>query len=190
MANISNFREKVLIGRLKLKDKDAFAELYDFYIDRIYRFIYFKVSNKEEAEDLTAQVFLKIWQFSLEGKIKIQESFQALLYKAARNTVIDYYRSNINKRKSDINLESAEKLISPENGMEKQLHKQMEMEKLISCIKKLKTEYQEVIILHYINELSIAEIADILDKKRGTVRVGLHRAINALKNQQEKQDEI
>ena len=179
---MSGFKEKVLIGRLKLKDKDAFAELYDLYIDRIYRFVYFKVNTKEEAEDLTAQIFLKIWQFSLEGNIKIQESFQAFIYKVARNTVIDYYRTS-SKKSGDVSLEKADTLVSADN-IEKKTHEQMEMAKLATSIKQLKAEYQEVIILHYLNELSVAEIAKILNKKRGTIRVTLHRAIKALKKQQ------
>jgi len=176
-----SFQEKILIGKLKLKDKEAFGELYDLYLDKIYRFVYFKVSSVPEAEDLTSQIFLKIWQLSLEGKIKVGQSFQAFLYKIARNIVIDYYRSSRNKVQS-VSLDQVaeitdDKVVNQEQEMEREIEK----EDLEKKLKKLKSEYQEIIILHYLNELSIKEIADILNKKKGNVRVILHRALKALK---------
>ncbi len=181
MMNKDSFQEKVLIGRLKLKDKDAFSQIYDLYIDRIYRFIYFKVSRKEDAEDITSQVFLKIWDYTLLGNIKIGESFQALLYKTARNLVIDHYRVNQKKDSSNISLENVKEIASDDN-VGKAIDTGIAMTKIEQDLKKLKSEYQEVIVLHYINELSIKEIAEILNKKRGNVRVLLHRAIKTLQS--------
>ncbi|MFA5318538.1 MAG: RNA polymerase sigma factor [Patescibacteria group bacterium] len=181
MVKPGSFQEKILIGKLKLKDKEAFSKIYDLYLDKIYRFVYFKVSSVPEAEDLTSQIFLKIWQLSLEDKIKTEKSFQAFLYKVARNTVIDYYRDSRN-RKQTIPLEEAantpdEKTAAQDRDMDRKIEK----EELAEKIKKLKSEYQEIIILHYLNELSIKEIADILKKRKGNVRVMLHRALKALK---------
>ena len=181
MVKPGSFQERILIRKLKLKDKEAFAELYDLYLDKIYRFVYFKVSNISEAEDLTSQIFLKVWQLTLEGKIKTELSFQSFLYKVARNIVIDYYRSSKNKLQP-VSLDEAidipdTKIISQEQAVEKEIDKK-EIEKKL---KKLKSEYQEIIILHYLNELSIKEIAGILNKKKGNVRVILQRALAALK---------
>jgi len=181
MVKPGSFQEKVLIGKLKLKDKEAFSKIYDLYVDKIYRFVYFKVSSIPEAEDITSQIFLKIWQLSLEGKIKAEKSFQAFLYKIARNTVIDYYRDLRNKRQT-VSLEEA--INTPDEktvAQDKEMDKEIEKEDLAEKIKKLKSEYQEIIILHYLNELSIKEIADILKKRKGNVRVILHRALKALK---------
>jgi len=162
-----------------MKDKDAFGELYDIYIDKIYRFVYFKVSSSAEAEDLTSQIFLKVWQLILDNKIKTGQSFQAFLYTLARNTVIDFYRHS-RKEKGDISLEEAAD-ISAAGEIEKEIDIKIEMERLSLKLKKLKSEYREALVLHYINELSIKEIAEILNKKRGAVRVLLHRAVNSLK---------
>ena len=61
--------EKILLYLERTKqDPDAFSELYDAYVKRIYRFVYFKVSGHEEAEDITADVFLKVWNHIIEGK--------------------------------------------------------------------------------------------------------------------------
>lgn len=177
-----NFQEKILIGRLKLKDKEAFGQLYDIYIDRIYRFIYFKVSKKEEAEDLTSQVFLKIWQHALEGKIKLGVSFQALLYKTARNLIIDYYRHAQGIYSLEEGEEKGQEIADESEDTEKKIDEATELENIEEKLKTLKSEYQEIIVLHYINELSVKEIADILNKKSGAVRVTLHRALKTLKN--------
>jgi len=176
-----SFQEKILIGKLRLKDKTAFEQLYDLYIDKIYRFIYFKVSNVSDAEDLTSQTFLKIWQLVLEGKIKGGQSFQAFLYKVARNIVIDSYRIS-RKREGTVSLDEAMN-IADAHTVEQEVGEKMEKEEIEARLKKLKREYQEVIILHYLNELSIKEIADILDKKKGNIRVMIHRALKALKDE-------
>ncbi len=175
-----SLKEKILIGKLRLKDKEAFSELYDLYIDKIYRFIYFKVSNRADAEDLTSQTFLKIWQLALEGKIRLGESFQAFLYQVARNIVIDSYRYR-KKTAGTVSIDDAVNVIDGAKTAEEQIAQNQENQEIKARLKKLKREYQEVIILHYLNELSIKEIADILSKKKGSVRVTLHRALKALK---------
>ena len=58
-----SFKEQLLLIRLKKKDKDAFAQLYDLYVTSIYRFIFFKVPTRQDAEDLTSETFLKIWNY-------------------------------------------------------------------------------------------------------------------------------
>jgi RNA polymerase sigma-70 factor (ECF subfamily) len=174
-------QEKILVGKLNLKDKDAFSALYDLYLDKIYRFIYFKVPTVAEAEDLTSQVFLKVWQMALNERIKISESFQSLIYKIARNLVIDHYRSSSSAReKNTVSLDEAINVARNE-ALENKIDVRLEMEQIGHKLRKLKSEYQEVITMHFIDELTIKEIANILDKKRGNVRVTIHRALKALK---------
>ena len=84
--------DKILYSRLNRKDKEAFVKTYDLYFDQIYRFIYFKVSDKQEAEDLTSVVFLKTWGYVQDKSIKDYKTLKSLLYKVARNAIIDYYR--------------------------------------------------------------------------------------------------
>jgi RNA polymerase sigma-70 factor (ECF subfamily) len=180
MLKPGSLREQILVARLNNKEAEAFEILYDAYSERLYRFIYFKVTNRQEAEDLSSQTFLKIWQYALEGKLKTKESFQAFIYKVARNTVIDHYRAS-QKKKKDVSLDAAATVAdqhSPADVMDTTLAMSRVEEKLRS----LKSEYQEVLVLHYLNELSIHEIASIVDKKKGAVRVLLHRALKALKD--------
>ena len=92
----SKIQEKILFSRLKGKDKDAFVKVYDLYLDNIYRFIYFKIGNETEAQDLTSTVFLKAWNYIQSKGIAEYKTLKSLIYKIARNTVIDHYRKNQN----------------------------------------------------------------------------------------------
>ncbi|MBU1131828.1 hypothetical protein KKC32_01060, partial [Patescibacteria group bacterium] len=89
----TSLKEKYLIFKVRQnKDANAYGQLYDYYVDRIFRFILFKVATTEEAEDLTSEVFLKTWEYINNTGKKIK-NLNALLYKIARNKVIDYYRT-------------------------------------------------------------------------------------------------
>jgi len=182
MIKPGSLQEKILVGKLILKDKEAFSQLYDLYLNKIYRFIYFKVPTVSETEDLTAQTFLKIWQSVLGHKIKLNESFQSYIYKIARNLVIDYYRSQ-NKEKGNVALEEAVNIARTEI-LERQTDAKMEMERIALQLKQLKSEYREIIVMHFIDELTVKEIAAVLEKKRGHIRVMIHRALKALKDVQ------
>jgi len=171
--------EKILVYRVRTKqDPDAFGELYDIYVDKIYRFVYFKITNKEEAEDITSSVFLKVWSYLIEYTEKEIESFSGLVYRIARNAVIDFYRQRA--RRQECALENNLNLPIEDKGY-KMVEVDQEVEQLMEVIKKLKQEYQEILLLKYVDELSTNEIADILGKSKTSVRVTLHRAMKKLK---------
>lgn len=175
-------RDKFLFERLKRKDKEAFIKAYDLHLDDIYRFIFFKVGSREEAEDLAAAVFLKTWDYIGNNEIKEHKSLKSFLYKVARNAVIDHYR----KKCQENNLLRADENTAAAVPDERQdIHRQLEIREEYSFIAEklfeLKDEYREVITLKYINEMSVAEIARSLDKSRGNVRVLIFRALRALK---------
>ncbi len=164
--------------KLNPADTEAYARLYDLYVDKIYRFILFKVNHKEIAQDLTADVFLKVWQY-LQNNKKLGY-FKALLYQSARNLVIDHYRQKA-KRKV-VKDEDVMKNIIDERGnsIVEELEIKSEIKGLDYFFRKLKPEYQEILILKYIENYPSAEIAKILDKSRGNVRVLAHRALKLL----------
>ncbi len=183
---IGNIKETILFSKIKRKDKEAFIKAYDLYVDKIYRFVFFKVKSKEEAEDLTSEIFLKAWHYIQDNSVKDYKTLKALFYKIARTTVIDYYRKKINEheRSLQIVLEDQEKQFDIEDKQQDVNHKietEIEMSRIEKKMLELKDEYREVIVLRYIEELSIGEIAKILDKSKGNVRVLIHRALKALK---------
>jgi RNA polymerase sigma-70 factor (ECF subfamily) len=175
---VEKLKERHLLFRIRSKkDKTAFGELYDWYVKKIYRFIYFKVNNREEAEDMTSEVFLKTWNYLIEYKEKEIDSFSGLIYRISRNAVVDYYRQRAKKMEVQLNDEI---LISDERGQMK-VEVDYEIEKLLIVIKKLKQDYQEVLMFKYVEELSVSEIAEILERSQISVRVTLHRAMKKLK---------
>lgn len=176
----NSLQDKYILFKAKNKDPQAFSKVYDLYVERIYRFIYFKVSRQEEAQDLTSEVFLKTWQYIIDGKeIK---NLNAFLYKIARNLVIDHYRKE-SKREISLDKEAIEQQeMTAVLDQLKQVEAKIEVEKIEEKLKGLKDEYREVIILRFVEGLAIKEIAEIVEKKSGAVRVILYRAINTLKD--------
>jgi RNA polymerase sigma-70 factor, ECF subfamily len=177
----NKIKEKYLLYQLySRQDPEAFAKLYDLYAGRIYRFVFFKVSNKEEAEDITSDVFLKAWHY-VSDKKKV-ESFSGLLYRLARNCVIDLYRTR-SRQKESVSLEDEMINIDIHDAGQwgKELGDKMEAQKIIHALQKLKQEYKEIVTLRYVDELEISEIAEITGRGHISVRVTLHRGLKKLK---------
>lgn len=176
--------DRKLFGKIKKKDKEAFIEAYDLYVDDIYRFVYFKVGNTEEARDISSNVFLKAWQYILKENVDREKSLRALIYRIARNIIIDYYRQ-ASRREISVDIEAVE--ISDEGqDLAKALDIDSDLKIVKKALLKLKDEYREIIIMKYINEMSFAEIASITGKSGGNVRVLGYRALKALRDILEK----
>lgn len=177
-------QHKVLLYRLQTKkDADSFAQLYDSYVARIYRFVFFKVKTHEEAEDIVAEVFLKTWRYVLEhDSIR---NFNALLYRVARNAVIDHYKAK-QRQGNDVPLynDGGEELqVADTRQQQILLDQTADMQRHLD---QLKDEYRELITMRYLDELSIGDIAEIMGKSEVNVRVTTHRALKALKRIMEK----
>ncbi len=173
-------KEKYLYNRLKKQDQESFAQIYDLFVEKIYRFIYFKVSNQEEAQDLTSEVFLKAWNASQEAGQVIGSTLPAFLYKIARNVVIDHYRQKKLDASLDAMLEIGEDPIT-DLELDTKFDLKLDLATLEAAMAQLKDEYREIIVMRYIDELSTTEIADVLGKTKGNVRVLQSRAIEAVK---------
>ncbi len=169
--------EKQYIKEAKKGDKDAFGALYDHYLPQIYRFILFKVSRKAEAEDLCHEVFLNAWQNMPSYKYK-GFPFSSWLYQIARNAVIDFYRTSKNNIQIELVDENNIQLVQ---SSQKELDTALEMEAVRKCLSKLRPDYQDLIIMRFIEEMPNSEIASALDKSEGAVRLMQHRAIKELK---------
>lgn len=180
---MSSVQDKILYSRLKKKDRKAFVHIYDLYLNDIYRFIYFKVSSREIAEDITSSTFLKTWDYIQNEQLKDYKTLKSLLYVVARNLVIDHYRKK--SQQLDVSYDNENSpihVIDEKQNPAKDLDHQFDFKIVEEGLSKLKDEYREVIMMRYINELSIGEIADVLGKSKGSVRVLAHRALNTLKN--------
>ncbi len=170
-------QEKTLLYRISVhKDADAYATMYDVYVEKIYRFVFFKVNNTQEAEDITSDVFLKVWQYLISEKGKSVSHLSGLLYRTARNCIIDTYRERA--KKPTTSLDQAEQL--PDESHKHDIHIKEEYRQLLASLTSLKQEYQDVLLLRYVEEMSMSEICRILEKKPSAVRVLLHRATKKL----------
>ncbi len=177
-------QDKKLLFRVKKKDTNAFIEAYDLYADDIYRFAYFKISNVEEAKDLTSAVFLKVWNYAQSQGLDESKSLRAFIYKTARNLIIDHYRQ---LRETEARLDVIEngmmEIIADEKqNLAKQAEILSDMELVKAGLAKLKEEYREIILMRFVDELSFAEIAEVTGKSAGSVRVQTFRALQALKD--------
>ncbi|MFC1612268.1 RNA polymerase sigma factor [Patescibacteria group bacterium] len=174
---MQGLKEKYLLFKAKsFNDAEAYGEIYDRYVKRIYRFIFFKVNSTADAEDITSDVFLKTWQYIKEGKPV--KNLNALLYSIARNTVVSYYRLQAKKREFE---EPVTGDININENIIKAIQIKGDAEMLLQALKTLKDEYSEVIILRFLNDLSTAEVAKVIEKSQNNTRVLVHRALTALK---------
>ena len=158
-------------------EASAFGSLYDYYQPKIYRFVFIKVSRREEAEDLTHQVFVNAW-LNIKNYREMGFPLGSWLYQIARNQVIDYYRT----RKKESSLEEMDsEYFAVRNDSEYAFDADLEMARVKGAVQKLKPEQQDIIILRFVEDLSPKEIAEVIGKSEGAVKLIQHRALNQLR---------
>jgi len=159
-------------------DHDAFAKLYDLLIDPIYRYVYFRVKN-DDVEDIVETVFLRMWSGLKKYKKSKKARFSSWVFRIAHNLVVDHYRSS---KSTDfdaipVHLVDTNRMHNPiehaENGLQKDVLK--------SVLFRLKPVYRDVLVYKFLNGLSNKEIAKILKKTEGGVRILQMRSLRALK---------
>jgi len=176
--------EATLVQRAIGHDPEAFGRLYDMHVDRVYRHIYYRVGNETDAEDLTQQVFLKAWQ-AIHRYKKTASPFIAWLMTISHNVIVDFYRTKKDKAYLEAEVLASDPASSPEGAAETSF----EQQRLRRAILQLGSDEQQVVILRFIEGFEFSEIASLLKKKEGNVRVILHRALVKLRNILEKDEE-
>lgn len=165
------------------KQGKEFMALYDQYSDSIFRFILFKVSNRETAWDLTQDCFFKTWQHLANDK-KTITNIKAFLYTVARNLVIDYWRAK--EKHATVAIEAASNVIDDGNDVHHEAVMRDEARYVLQLLKNLPEESRDIITLRYTDGLSFEEIAAITGKNNIAVRVHTHRALKKLRSFAEK----
>ena len=157
--------------------ENQFAKIFKEFAGSIFRYIYFKVSDYELAQDITEETFIRYWEVLKKNKI---DNHKALLYLIAKGLIVDFYRKKKNNKK--VSLENIdERLLGKFDTTEEAIAQIQELEAIYLKIKKLKKDYQDILFLHYVEDLTIKEIAFIQKKKENAIRVFLHRALKELK---------
>lgn len=163
-----------LIVQASKGDQTAFGELYEIYADKVYRFVYYKVRDAGTAEDLTSDIFLRAWQKLHQYKPQAGIKFSAWLYTIARNSLVDYYRLS---NRAEISFDDLPEIADLEGEEPFKEASSLEL-----ALTQLPEEYEQVLRLRFIEELSISKVAQILHKKEANIRAITHRAIKKLKD--------
>ena len=179
----NKLKEQYWLVRVRKGDTESFGNYYDSIVDRVYQFVFFKVSGRQEAEDITSQTFLKVWE-QLQREDVVVKNLRAFTYRIARNLIIDHYRER--SRYTPIEQERGGDYALLQEALRDTSWKEAMEQKsdiliVYKALAELKDEYREVIILKHVNELSAKEIASIINKSTGAVRTQLSRALVALR---------
>ncbi len=173
--------EKRLILQAKQGNEQAFAQLYELFFDKIFRFVFFRINDKEAAEDLTEETFIKAWTKISNVN---EESFSGWLYQIAKNKVIDHYR----QRKTTVNIEDIANILETEYDLPEQTNALFDSKLLLELIRELPPDQQIIIKLKFIEDLDNAEISELISKSEGSIRVAQHRAIERLQELYKQRD--
>ncbi len=165
------------IKKCQAGDLREFGYLYDKYISKIYDFVYYRIQHRETTEDLVSRIFIKTLE-NVKKYNRTRGSFSSWLYRIARNTVIDYYRT----RKENMNIEDIWSL-SGDDNLEHDVDNKRKLEDLRSYLRKFKKEHGEIIILRVWDELSYKEIAEIIGKNEANCKMIFRRAIAKLRQE-------
>lgn len=174
MSVSNSIRERILLLKIKHGDAGAYAELYDFYVEPIYRYVLFRVPAKELAEDVTSEVFLKVWE-RLSGGSEVQ-NLRAYLYQVARNQIADYFRKD---HQATLPVEMVDEKQTTAESVE--LERQITLADIETSLRQLPPHWQEIIVLVHVEGLKLKEAAAIIGRSHGATRALLHRALNELK---------
>ena len=175
----------VLVERARKRDQVAFAALYDQFLGPVYRYVFYRVGHRADAEDLSEQVFLQAWaaidRFRWQNK-----PFLAWLYALAHNAVIDWRR----RTKPAQSLDDDVYPLDPESPSAAQAMTQwLDAELLAAAMSGLTPEQQQVINLKFIEGFDTAQVARLMAKREGTIRALQLRALRSLRRELERQGE-
>ncbi len=169
--------EERLIERAK-RDPDAFGELYERYVDRIYNYVFYRVGDHDDAEDLTARVFYRalghIARYRQRGA-----PFAAWLYRIAHNLVANWHRDRARRR--DLRMDDAAELVEKRDGPERIAERNEEARVLLEALRTLPAERQELVVLKFAEGLSNSEIGQVMGRSESAVKSLYHRTLTALR---------
>jgi RNA polymerase sigma-70 factor (ECF subfamily) len=158
-------------------DKAAFAALYDRYVDIVFRYVLFRVGDRELAEDVTSETFLRalrrINSISYQGR-----DVGAWFVTIARNLVLDHVKSS--RFRLEVATAEVDDSQRVEAGPEQQVLSTLTRSALLECVRKLGDDQRECIVLRFLQGLSVAETARVMNRNEGAVKALQHRAVRRL----------
>jgi RNA polymerase sigma-70 factor, ECF subfamily len=176
----SEYKEEDVLARASQGDKDAFGLLYERYTERIFNYVYYRTGNVHDAEDLTARVFQRAMNH-IHNYTDRGVPFSAWLYRIAHNLVANWHRDR--SRKQEIPIDDLPVLPAKGDHPETTLVRTEEQDALLRLIRRLPPERQNLLILKFVENLSNAEIGQIMGRSEGAVKSLYHRTLLALRDE-------
>jgi RNA polymerase sigma-70 factor (ECF subfamily) len=168
--------DAVLVARAREGDAESFGSLYRRYVDPIYRYLFTRLGDSKEAEDLTEDVFFR--SFRALGNYRERGlPFSAFLYQVAKNVLIDHYR----QQKGEVELSGSEQAIETLRPLDEQVIRDEQLRDLRRAMDEMPSNYREVIILRVILAMPTNVVANWMSMTEGATRVLLHRALASLR---------
>jgi RNA polymerase sigma-70 factor (ECF subfamily) len=174
--------ESELVSRAK-KDPEAFGELYERYVDKIYNYTYYRTGNHHDAEDLTAKTFYRALKH-MTRYVDRGLPFSAWLYRIAHNLVANWYRDR--KRRQVIALDEVSASTHrhhANSGPESALESADDQRFLLRLIRRLSADRQQLVILKFVEQMSNKEIGQIMGRSEGAIKSLYHRTLLALREE-------
>ncbi len=162
-------------------DNQEFIQAYDEHADAIFRHCYFRVSNREVARDLMQEAYIRVWQYIQKGTDI--DNLRAFLYRTANNLIVDHMRKY--KRRQQSSLETMQESgfdVAAEEDTQDRIRQSMAGDRVAELIQQIEEPYRSAVILRYIDELSPAEIADMLGVSANVVSVRVNRGLKKLRS--------
>jgi RNA polymerase sigma-70 factor (ECF subfamily) len=160
-------------------DHEAFGRLYDRYVATVYRYVYYRVGQRELAEDITSDVFVRALR-ALPSYLDTGRDPGAWLVTIARNLVFDHYKSSRYRLEAQVEEDALLTRADSDATPEEQAVTGDVNAQLLAAVARLRPDQQEVVSLRFLQGLSVAETAQIMGRTEGAVKALQHRALRAL----------
>lgn len=158
--------------------KEAFSQIYKQNVDKVYRFVYFKVSSKAVAQDLTSETFTRFWdRFCRDRDIKNPSAF---LFRTAHNLLVDHYRHR-DKHRDSVDIDTCFDLRDEKVNIEQGAILADDSRQVQKALSQLRDDWRQAVSLYYIEKAPISEVAQSLNKSEAAARVMIHRALKEIR---------
>lgn len=153
-----------------------FSQIYDEHVDKVYRFVFFKVSNEALAQDITSETFTRLWkEITLDKEVKSPSGF---LFRVAKNLIIDHYRT---KDQNPVVLDNPETILDKNQDIAGQAVQKDEVRAVMVALEQLNDDYRLAVSMYYVEQEPVSEVAKALNKSQGATRVMIHRGMKQLR---------
>ncbi len=177
-TNSHEISDEIALRRASQGDREAFGVLYQRYVKRIYNYVYYRIGNQHDAEDLTARVFFRALRH-IKNYQDRGVPFSAWLYRIAHNLVANWHRDN--SRRQEVGLDEIYNLKHDRPQPETVLLQSEERDVLLQVIRKLPPDRQQLLILKFVEHLPNAEIGLIMGRTEGAIKSLYHRTLLSMR---------